>query len=151
MEKKRLLVLLVLLIVVVLIFFIGPKFTGKVVSEEAVECNVVDLDGNGIVDLSDYNNFSVLYDRNVGKEDYCGYLDLSENRKINILDSNKFAKIYKEYYEVSTGPCTMRELDCQEESLKPEPEQPESEHLEPEEKLSFFQKIINFFKNLFGR
>ncbi len=119
--KKGFVILLAIGVVIVLAFAmffinIGDMMTGVVISGLAVaeqECNIVDLNADGIVNQEDQVRFNRLYETNYRRNIYCGYADLNNDEKADILDSNRFAELFRENYGKKTGPCFLRALDCQ--------------------------------------
>jgi len=153
-EKEEVGILIAFILGFFVISFYG-KFTGNIVNEGILECNIADFNADGKVDYVDKVDFAREYDLNYGIEKYCGPLDVIDNRVINIFDSNEYAKLYSQNYGAYTGEC-QRKLVCEEIELELEPESgiesdliAERQTKLAEEKPSFFKGIKDFFKGLF--
>ena len=57
MEKREIGVLLAIILGFIIIGFLGD-FTGHVVNETLVECNIADFNGEGVVDYKDKFDYS---------------------------------------------------------------------------------------------
>lgn len=154
MEKREIGILIALVFGVLVIGF-GGKFTGKVVSEALVDCNIADFNADGIVNHIDKVDFAREYDLNYGTENYCGPLDVNNDRKISIIDSNIYADLYSDNYKKYTGEC-QRKLICEELQSELEPELETEPYLlieeQPglaEEKPGLIKRIRDFLRDLF--
>ncbi len=120
-----------------MIWFLGTP-TGNVINETSRECNVVDINADGVVDYKDRSKFSGDYELSIGKDAGCIILDFTEDGIIDIRDSSKFTTLYALNSGSKTGPCTPKRLWCE--------SKPKSLVAElASEKIGVWQRIKNFF------
>jgi len=163
MEIKEVLAIGLILVGVFALGF--STMTGKVIneSEEFVECNIADFNGDGILSYSDRIEFGKIYAADYASKESCSRADLNEDGKISGLDNSEFGKAYNLYKETSTSNCILKKLACAEseeiveesggEVVEPDilREVPPAIENSSPEKIGFFQKIKDFFKRLFGK
>jgi len=139
MEKRELGILGVVVLGIVVIGFLG-NFTGYVVNESAVECNIADFNGDGRVNYVDKEDFGEAFSLILVQGDPKGLLDFNSDGRVDITDANVYNNLYEENYGVGTGDCYLR-------GEMPEKKAVVQKIAElPSEKPSFWQRIKNFFK-----
>ena len=154
----RIKVVLVIGLLLVLAFAVGfMTMTGNVINnhEGLVECNIADFNGDGVINYNDRLEFGKIYASDYASRKSCSRADLNEDNIINHLDNDEFGRVYNLYEETNTGECILKKLACEEPEIIAKDEETKREVPTPfgelsTQKIGFFQKTKDFFKELFG-
>ncbi|MFA7707398.1 MAG: hypothetical protein WCX73_00450 [Candidatus Pacearchaeota archaeon] len=144
MKKFEVGLLIALAFGVVLIVLFG-RVTGKVIGDSENECDIADINGDGIVNYYDKVDFGELYDKDYSKTN-CSFADVNLDKRLNLEDSDYFTVLYNSNYGIETGGCVKRKLNCETLVVLDVTTQGEL----AEEKTGIFLKIAEFFKGLFN-
>jgi len=139
MEKREIGVLGAVVLGIIIIGFFSD-FTGYVVNETGVKCNVADFNADGIVNYVDKADFSEAYGLSYINGDANELLDFDSDGIISIRDANIYNRLYGGNYGAVTGDCYLRG-----EEVKEVKEVEKIAEL-PSEKIGFWQRFKNFFK-----